>query len=100
DDPGRFLSQLTTITAYNDIQSQLFADYSTELKALDIRRSATADRRADMATLEKQLAKEKATIDEKLAAAKDQLGELQAEEREELLTSRSGEVRIPSGVPA
>ena len=50
DDPGRFLSQLTTITAYNDIQSQLFADYSTELKALDIRRSATADRRAEMAS--------------------------------------------------
>jgi cell wall-associated NlpC family hydrolase len=100
DDPGRFLSQLTTITAYNDIQSQLFADYSTELKALDIRSSATADRRADMATLEKQLAKEKATIDEKLAAAKEQLGELQAEEREELLASRSGDVRVPSGVPA
>ena len=50
DDPARFLSQLTTITAYNDIQSQLFADYSTELKALDIRRSATADRRAEMAS--------------------------------------------------
>ena len=100
EDPGRFLSQLTTITAYNDIQSQLFADYSTELKALDIRRSATADRRVEMAALEKQLAKEKATIDEKLAAAKEQLGELQAEEREELLASRAGDVRIPSGVPA
>ena len=96
EDPGRFLSQLTTITAYNDIQSQLFADYSTELKALDIRRSATADRRAEMAALEKQLAKEKATIDEKLAAAKEQLGELKDEEREELLASRAGDVRLPS----
>ena len=77
EDPGRFLSQLTTISAYNDIQSQLFADYATELKALDIRRSATGDRRAQMAALEEQLAKEKATIDEKLAAAKDQLGDAQ-----------------------
>jgi predicted nucleic acid-binding Zn-ribbon protein len=56
DDPGRFLSQLTTIAAYNDIQSQLFADYTTELKALDIRRGATEDRRAQMAALEEQLA--------------------------------------------
>jgi hypothetical protein len=31
--------------AYNDIQGQLFADYATELKALDIRRTATATRR-------------------------------------------------------
>ena len=29
EDPGRFLSQLTTISAYNDIQSQLFTDYAT-----------------------------------------------------------------------
>jgi peptidoglycan DL-endopeptidase CwlO len=99
DDPARFLSQLTTITAYNDIQSQLFADYSTELKALDIRRSATADRRSEMARLEKQLAKEKATIDEKLATAKAQLGELKDEEREELLASRSGDIRLPTDVP-
>ena len=100
EDPGRFLSQLTTISAYNDIQSQLFTDYATELKALDIRRSATADRRAEMSSLEKQLAREKATIDEKLAQAKEQLGKLQDEEREALLASRSGDVRLPSSVPA
>ena len=100
EDPGRFLSQLTTISAYNDIQSQLFTDYATELKALDIRRSATADRRAEMSALEKQLAREKATIDEKLAQAKEQLGKLQDEEREALLASRSGDVRLPSSVPA
>jgi cell wall-associated NlpC family hydrolase len=100
EDPGRFLSQLTTISAYNDIQSQLFNDYATELKALDIRRSATADRRAEMSALEKQLAREKATIDDKLAQAKEQLGTLKDAEREALLASRSGDVRLPSSVPA
>jgi len=100
EDPGRFLSQLTTISAYNDIQSQLFTDYATELKALDIRRSATADRRSEMSALEKQLAREKATIDEKLAQAKEQLGKLEDAEREALLASRSGDVRLPSSVPA
>ena len=100
EDPSQFLSQLTTIAAYNDIQSQLFADYSTELKALDIRSAATDDRRARMAALEKQLAKEQAAVQDKLAEAKDQLDTLKDEERAELLASRSGDVRIPSNVPA
>jgi hypothetical protein len=49
-----------------------------------------------MAALEKQLAKEQAAVDDKLAEAKDQLGTLKDEERAELLASRSGDVRIPS----
>jgi cell wall-associated NlpC family hydrolase len=100
EDPGLFLSQLTTISAYNDIQSQLFADYATELKALDIRRTATRDRSAQIAALEKQLRKEQAAVDAKLAAAKEQLAELEEEERAALLASRSGDVRLPSSVPA
>jgi len=100
EDPSQFLSQLTTIAAYNDIQSQLFADYSTELKALDIRSAATNDRRARMAALEKELAKEQAAVQDKLAEAKDQLGQLKEDEREELLASRSGSVRLPTDVPA
>ena len=53
-----------------------------------------------MSSLEKQLAREKATIDDKLAEAKELLGKLKAEEREALLASRSGDVRLPSDVPA
>ncbi len=99
DDPGGFLSQLTTISAYNDIQTQLLDGYATELKALDIRASATDDRRAQITALEEQLAEDKATIDKKLAEAKDQLATLKEEERQELLASRSGSVRLPSSVP-
>ncbi len=99
EDPGQFLSQLTTISAYNDIQAQLFDDYATELKALDIRRSATDDRRAQLSALETQLGREKATIDDKLAEAKDQLDQLKEEERERLLASRSSDVRPPTDVP-
>ena len=100
EDPSQFLSQLTTIAAYNDIQSQLFADYTTELKALDIRSSATDDRRARMAALEKELAKEQAEVEDKLAEAKDQLDTLKDEERAELLASRGGDIRLPPNVPA
>lgn len=99
DDPGGFLSQLTTISAYNDIQTQLLAGYATELKTLDIRASATDDRRAQISALEEQLAENKATIDKKLAEAKDQLATLKEEERRELLASRGGSVRLPSNVP-
>ena len=53
-----------------------------------------------MAELEKQLSTEKATIDDKLAQAKEQLGQLKDDEREALLASRSGDVRMPSSVPA
>jgi peptidoglycan DL-endopeptidase CwlO len=100
EDPGLFLSQLTTISAYNDVQSQLFADYATELKALDIRRTATRDRSAQIAALEKQLHKEQAAVDDRLAAAKEQLAELEEEERAALLASRSGDVRVHSSAPA
>ena len=99
DDPSEFLSQLTTMTAYNDIQSQLFDDYTTELKALDIRRAATAARRSEMAMLEKRLAEERAAIDAKAAEAEEQLDRLKEQEREQLLASRSGSVRVPSDVP-
>jgi cell wall-associated NlpC family hydrolase len=100
DDPSSFLSQLATMSAYNDIQTQLFSDYSTELKALDIRQSATDDRRSQIAAIEQQLADDKATIDDKLAEAKDQLAGLKEDERQAMLASRSGSVRLPTSVPA
>ena len=44
DDPGAFLGRLSTMSSFNDLQSQMFSDYSRELKALDIRHDATAHR--------------------------------------------------------
>jgi peptidoglycan DL-endopeptidase CwlO len=99
DDPQAFLSQLSTMSAFNDMQSQLFDDYATELKALNIRRDATEKRTAQVAATEKQLADEKATIDKKLAEAKSLLSDLKAEERDQIL-SRGSTVRVPSDVPA
>ena len=97
DDPQRFLSQLSTMSAYNDMQDQLFDDYATELKSLDIRSDATAKRAAQVAEIEKDLAAEKATIDKKLDEAKTLLGELQAEQREEIVSRDT--VRPPTTVP-
>ena len=95
DDPRAFLGSLSTMSAFNDLQSQLFADYSREVKALDIRREATEQRTDEVAAIEDRLAKEKATIDDKLGETEALLGRLEAEEREAVTTSRS-DVRTPT----
>ncbi|CAI9419662.1 C40 family peptidase [Nocardioides sp. T2.26MG-1] len=97
EDPQAFLSQLSTMSAFNDMQSQLFDDYATELKSLDIRSAATEKRASEVAELEKELATEKKTIDDKLASAKSLLADLKEEERQDILSR--GSVRVPSDVP-
>jgi peptidoglycan DL-endopeptidase CwlO len=100
DDPGAFLARLSTMSSFNDLQAQMFSDYGRELKALDIRRDATAQRARQVADLKAQLGKEKATIDEKVDEAESLLDRLKAEQRERMMSSSSrSEVRPPS-VPA
>ena len=82
DDPSAFLSQLSTMSAFNDMQSELFSEYATEAKALDIRSDATEKRAAELAAIEERLGEEKATIDDKVDEAEALLSELEAEERE------------------
>ena len=97
-DPSDFLSQLSTMTAYDHLTDQLFDTYSSEVKALDIRHQATSQRTSEVARLEDRLAEEKATIEEKLDGAEGLLARLEAEEREEVV-SRDSE-RVPTDVPA
>ncbi|MDO9458451.1 NlpC/P60 family protein [Nocardioides sp.] len=98
-DPGAFLDDVSTMSTYNQLQQGLFDDYETGLEALSIRRDATEKRIGQVADLEAELADEKATIDDKLADAKDLLGRLKEKERREIL-SRDGTTRVPSDVPA
>jgi len=101
EDPGSFLDSLSTMSSFNDLQASLLADYDTELQALEIRREATDARAREIAELTQQLGAEKATVDDKLGEAKEVLADLEAEERERLLASRSGTTtRMPSSVLA
>ena len=99
DDPGAFLGRLSTMSSFNDLQSQMFSDYGRELKALDIRHDATAQRARQVADLKAQLGKEKATIDKKVDEAESLLDRLKEEQRERMMASSRSEVRPPS-VPA
>jgi peptidoglycan DL-endopeptidase CwlO len=102
DDPGAFLARLSTMSSFNDLQSQMFSDYGRELKALDIRHDATARRARQVADLKAQLGKEKAVIDQKVDEAESLLDRLKEEQRERMMSSSASsrsEVRPPS-VPA
>ncbi len=100
DDPATFLGQLATMSTFNDLQAAKFDDYATELAALDLRREATEARADEIEKVTTQLEREKKTIDTKLAAAKDLLADLEAEERARLLASSGSGMPIPSSVPA
>ena len=101
DDPDQFLSELTTLDTYNDVQADAVADFTREADKLDARRSATQVSAAELAKTEKTLGKEKASVDAKLTEAKELLGKLKAEERARMETaSRSSQPRLPASVPA
>ncbi len=98
DDADSFVSNLSTMSSYNQLQTQLFDSFSVESKALDLRRKATEQRSAEIEKKQSQLVAEKETIETKLAEAKDLLADLKAEERAALLSR--GSVALPSGVDA
>ncbi|QIG42528.1 hypothetical protein G5V58_06845 [Nocardioides anomalus] len=98
DDAGSFVSSLSTMSAYNQLQAQLFDSFTTQAKALDLRARATEQRTAEVQQKQDELAAEKKTIDEKYSEAKDLLDDLKAEERERLLSR--GSVELPSGISA
>lgn len=91
-DEDAFLAELSTFNTVSDLQDSLLADYNDELKAFAIRRQETAQRRNQVAALEADLKEEKATVEAKLAEAEDLLDELEAKEREAVL-SRGSDVR-------
>ena len=101
EDPSDFLSQMATMSTYSELQDDLFDDYATELKTLDIRRDATADRAARVAATKATLAKEQKVVDAKLAEAEKVLDALKEEERAAVLAAdKSEEQSVPSDVPA
>ncbi len=99
-DPSQFVSQLSTMSAFNSLQTSRYASYVTQTKALAIREDATESQLAKVAQLEKAAAADKATIDKNLSDAKDLLGKLQADARQRLVEASRGTAPVPADVPA
>jgi peptidoglycan DL-endopeptidase CwlO len=104
DDPSQFVSQLSTMSAFNSLQSSRYVSYLTQAKALSIRQDATQAQLDKVAALEKEAAADKAAIDKNLGAAKALLGKLKDAEQERLAeVSRSSSpvsTAVPADVPA
>jgi peptidoglycan DL-endopeptidase CwlO len=97
DGTGSLLSDLSTMSSIEQIQDEMLDDYSTELTALTLRRTATERRLEQVKKLKERLADDKQTIDEKADDAEDLLDDLEAEQREALL---AGDTSAPTDIPA
>ena len=95
DDPGQFLTELTTVDAFNEIQAQAVQDRAKAAEALAIRKEATAAHVKELAATKKALGKEKATIEEKHSEAEGLLDELKAEERAASVSRGGFSGRLP-----
>ncbi len=98
DNPDAFLNQLTTVSEYNDQQSQMMADFAVQAKQLEMRQAAAQRELTRIAATKKQLGKEKAEIDAKAAKAKDLLGTLK--ERAAAASRSNDRAATPASVPA
>ncbi len=77
--PDAFLQRLVLVSQYNDQQQQLEAGFATEARQLDLRRQAVARELAQLQQTRKELAVQKATIEQKAAQAKQLLSHLKAQ---------------------
>jgi cell wall-associated NlpC family hydrolase len=75
-DPDAFLDQLTTVSEYNDQQSQMMADFAVQAKQLEMRQAAAERELVRIAATKQQLGKEKSEIDSKASEAKELLSTL------------------------
>ncbi|GGU12118.1 C40 family peptidase [Nocardioides albus] len=98
EDPQEFLAGLSTVSSYNALQADLLARYNTEAKALQVRREATEESKAEVAKVKTTMQKKKSEIDKKFEAAQAELDELEADELEEFQAAGAG-AGIPANLP-
>ena len=96
DNPDAFLNQLTTVSEYNDQQSQMMADFAVQAKQLEMRQAAAKRELDRIAATKKELGQEKAAIDDKAAKAKELLGKL----KDRAASASRSSARVPVNVPA
>lgn len=101
EDPDRFLSDLSTMSSFNDMQDDMFDDFATEADALRLREQAVADRAAEVEETEAELREEMETVEQNADEAQEILDGLEEEQREQIAAASSSgsTTEIPSDVP-
>lgn len=105
DDPDAFLERLVTVSQYNDQLGEMKADFANKAKQLELQQASAKRELAEISKTKKELATQKATIDDKAAEAKDLLGKLKSEAAAEAAqraeaASRDMSRPAPSPTPA
>lgn len=95
-DSDAFMSKLSTVSTVNQLQDALLEKYNHELDAHAIRRGQIDQRRERIAGLEKKLAEEMEKAEAKHAEAEELLDELEAEQREAVI-SRGSQSAVSAG---
>jgi cell wall-associated NlpC family hydrolase len=76
DSPDALIDRLTTVSAYNDQQTQMMADFAVQAKRLEMRKAASSRELTRIAGTKRRLGEEKAQVDKSAAEAKQLLGTL------------------------
>ncbi|HET7690243.1 MAG TPA: NlpC/P60 family protein [Nocardioidaceae bacterium] len=101
DDPDTFLSQLQTVSAYNERQGAVLKQFTVRAKQLALRKEAAQRQIDEIAATEKALKAEQDTIEKKTAEAEALLDDLEAEAYDRLMAASRSGVRVDiSNVPA
>ena len=96
--PDDFLDQLTTMSAFNDQQTQMMADFAVQAGRLETKQRAAQRQVTRIAENSQQLGEEKAEIDDKAARAEQLLTTL--EDRAAARAASRSESRTAAGAAA
>lgn len=93
DDPDEFLSQLQLVTAYNDRQTAVLAQFALESKKLELRKKAADRQVKSIAKTEKRMRSDQATVSDRAAEARRLLDSLSEPDRERVVKPSRDEDR-------
>jgi cell wall-associated NlpC family hydrolase len=94
--PGAFVDKLNAVSAYNNQQGQLMAQYSAELQRLQLRRQAVNSEVSALDKTKQSLGREKAQIDAKAAKAKELLSRLKAAQQRKFVAAQGSTTPPPA----
>ncbi|MGN6781809.1 MAG: C40 family peptidase [Marmoricola sp.] len=98
ENPSDFLDNISAVSAYNSQRGDVVQSYSIELARLQQRAAAVQQEAGALAGVQRRMARDKAQIDAKAAAAKKQLAAMKAKERAQYLAGQS--TPVPTTVAA
>jgi cell wall-associated NlpC family hydrolase len=94
NDPDEFISSMAVLRSYSNRTADLLVSYERAQQELQRREEQAQEQVADIADARKQMAVEKAEIDEKAGAAEALLGRLEAEQQARLEAAQARRERI------